>query len=106
MIGGSTPQSLNRNLNLVGGEGGAMRISVIIPVLNEEKSIATTLLALQRLKPDELILVDGESSDRTRQVCQRFGVKLYPSPRGRARQMNVGAQRGTCLLYTSDAADE
>jgi rSAM/selenodomain-associated transferase 2 len=95
MIGGSTPQSLNRNLNLVGGEGGAMRISVIIPVLNEEKSIATTLLALQRLKPDELILVDGESSDRTREVCQRFGVELYPSPRGRARQMNFGAQRGT-----------
>jgi glycosyltransferase involved in cell wall biosynthesis len=72
-----------------------MRISVIIPVLNEEKSIAATLLALQRLKPDELILVDGESSDGTREVCQRFGVELYPSPRGRARQMNFGAQRGT-----------
>jgi len=78
-----------------------MRISVIIPVLNEEKTIAATLLALQRLKPDELILVDGESSDGTREVCQRFGVELYPSPRGRARQMNFGAQRGTgdALLF-------
>ena len=72
-----------------------MRISVIIPVLNEEKSIAATLLELQRLKPDELILVDGGSSDGTREVCQRFGVEFYPSPRGRARQMNFGAQRGT-----------
>src|SRR4249919_2562589 len=94
-IGDSTPQSLNRNRNLVGSEGGAMRISVIIPVLNEEKSIAATLLELQRLKPDELILVDGGSSDGTREVCQRFGVEFYPSSRGRARQMNFGAQRGT-----------
>ena len=62
-----------------------MRISVIIPVLNEEKTIAATLLALQRLKPDELILVDGESSDGTREVCQRFGVELYPvAPRAGA----------------------
>ncbi|MGH8524794.1 MAG: glycosyltransferase, partial [Gammaproteobacteria bacterium] len=72
-----------------------MRTSVIIPVLNEEKSIAATLLELQRLKPDEVIIVDGGSSDRTREVCQRFGVELYPSCRGRARQMNFGAQRGT-----------
>jgi rSAM/selenodomain-associated transferase 2 len=77
------------------GEGDAMRISVIIPVLNEEKSIAATLLELQRLKPDEVIIVDGGSGDRTRDVCQRFGVELYSSPRGRARQMNFGAQRGT-----------
>lgn len=72
-----------------------MRISIIIPVLNEEKTIAGTLLALQRLKPDELILVDGGSSDGTGEICRKFGVELYPSPRGRARQMNFGAQRGT-----------
>jgi rSAM/selenodomain-associated transferase 2 len=71
-----------------------MRISVIIPVLNEEKSIAATLQGLERLKPDELIVVDGGSSDGTREVCQRFGVELYATPRGRARQMNFGAQRG------------
>lgn len=72
-----------------------MRISVIIPVLNEAKTIATTLMALQRLKPDELILVDGGSNDGTREVCRKFGMELYPSPRGRARQMNLGGQRGT-----------
>lgn len=72
-----------------------MRISVIIPVLNEEKSIAATLPELQRLKPDELILVDGGSSDGTREVCQRFGAEFYPSSGGRARQMNFGAQCGT-----------
>jgi rSAM/selenodomain-associated transferase 2 len=72
-----------------------MRISVIVPVLNEEKSIAASLMELQRLKPEEMIIVDGGSSDETREICQRFGVELYPSPPGRARQMNFGAQRAT-----------
>ena len=72
-----------------------MRISVIVPILNEEKTIAATLLALQRLKPDELIVVDGGSSDGTGEVCRQFGVEPHSSPRGRARQMNLGAQHGT-----------
>lgn len=72
-----------------------MRISVIVPILNEEKTIAGMLLALRGLQPDELILVDGGSSDGTRQVCRQFGLEPYSSPRGRARQMNFGAQRGT-----------
>jgi rSAM/selenodomain-associated transferase 2 len=78
-----------------------MRISVIIPVLNEEKSIAATLTELQRLRPEEMILVDGGSSDATREICQRFGVELYQSPPGRAAQMNFGAQRasGDVLLF-------
>jgi rSAM/selenodomain-associated transferase 2 len=78
-----------------------MRISVIVPVFNEEKNIAVTLAELQRLKPDEMILVDGGSSDATRKICQRFGVELYLSRPGRAAQMNFGAQRasGDVLLF-------
>ena len=78
-----------------------MRISVIIPVLNEEKNIAATLQQLRRLNPDELIVVDGGSNDRTRDVCRGFGVHLCETPSGRARQMNFGAQRafGDVLLF-------
>lgn len=72
-----------------------MRISVIIPALNEEKNIAVTLQELGRLKPDELIVVDGGSADGTREVCQRFGAELHATPKGRARQMNFGARRAT-----------
>jgi rSAM/selenodomain-associated transferase 2 len=72
-----------------------MRISVIIPILNEENTIAATLVALQELKPDELILVDGGSTDKTREVCRQFGAEPFSSPRGRARQMNFGAARAT-----------
>ena len=78
-----------------------MRISVIIPVFNEEKNIAATLQRLERLDPEALILVDGGSTDGTRQICQGFGVDLYVTPKGRAQQMNFGARRasGDVLLF-------
>lgn len=72
-----------------------MRISVVIPVLNEEKSIAATLAALAPLKPHELIIVDGGSSDRTAEICNRFGAKVLSSLRGRGLQMNHGARQAT-----------
>jgi rSAM/selenodomain-associated transferase 2 len=72
-----------------------MRLSVIIPVLNEEKSIATTLAALRPLKPDELLIVDGSSTDGTKQICRRLGITVISSARGRAVQMNSGASHAT-----------
>lgn len=78
-----------------------MQISVIVPVLNEEKNIAATLAALAALAPDEIIVVDGGSVDRTRGIAGEFPVKIISSERGRARQMNCGAQaaRGNVLLF-------
>lgn len=78
-----------------------MRISVIIPVLNEEKSIVTTVTALLPLKPDELFIVDGGSTDRTQEICRRLGVNVISSSRGRAVQMNAGAKlaTGDVLLF-------
>lgn len=78
-----------------------MNISVIVPVLNEEKSIAATLQALARLQPYETIVVDGGSQDRTAEIAAEFGVKVIPSERGRARQMNRGAREasGDVLLF-------
>ncbi|HYA29496.1 MAG TPA: TIGR04283 family arsenosugar biosynthesis glycosyltransferase [Acidobacteriota bacterium] len=78
-----------------------MFISVIIPVLNEEKSIAATLEALLALAPHEVILVDGGSTDGTRTIAEEYGVKITASERGRARQMNCGAREasGDVLLF-------
>jgi rSAM/selenodomain-associated transferase 2 len=78
-----------------------MNISVIIPVLNEEKNIAATLQSLARFAPFEIIVVDGGSTDRTAEICQQFGVKVMASARGRARQMNSGANAasGDILLF-------
>jgi rSAM/selenodomain-associated transferase 2 len=72
-----------------------MRISVIMPMLNEEKSSGSTLAALSALKPHEIIVVDGGSTDRTREICARAGAKVLISGRGRARQMNRGALEAT-----------
>ena len=73
----------------------AMRISIVIPVLNEEKSIAETVAALMPLNPHELIIVDGGSSDRTHEICSRLDVTVLSSPRGRGLQMNHGARQAT-----------
>ncbi len=78
-----------------------MNISVIIPVLNEARTVAVTLEALIRLSPHEIIVVDGGSTDRTAEICQQFGVKVMASAPSRARQMNSGAKAasGDILLF-------
>jgi rSAM/selenodomain-associated transferase 2 len=72
-----------------------MKISVIVPVLDEEKQLATTLEGLLALAPHEILVVDGGSSDRSREIAGRFGVHVIPAERGRARQMNRGAAQAT-----------
>jgi len=72
-----------------------MRISVILPVLNEEKTISRTLAAVMALHPHEIIVVDGGSADRTRRISVEAGAKVLMTGPGRARQMNRGALEAT-----------
>jgi rSAM/selenodomain-associated transferase 2 len=70
------------------------RISIIMPCLNEAAQIGDTLAALQPLRQQglQLILVDGGSSDGTRQRAAGLVDRLEQSAPGRARQMNHGAR--------------
>lgn len=66
-------------------------ISIIVPVLNEEKTIEGLLLELKALEGDkEIIVVDGGSVDRTAEIAARHAV-FISGVSGRARQMNRGA---------------
>ena len=72
-----------------------MNVSVIVPVLNEEKTIDAALAALMALKPPEVIVVDGGSRDRTREISEQMGAVVITCAPSRARQMNCGARQAT-----------
>jgi uncharacterized protein len=77
------------------------KISVIIPTLNEEQSIESTLVDLaKRHHPDEVIVVDGGSHDRTMAIASRY-ARVLNVEKGRAVQMNAGAEAagGDILLF-------
>lgn len=80
-----------------------MKISIIIPVLNEASVIVQTLSPLQplRQKGHEVIVVDGGSDDDTMFLSKPLADEVIQSPRGRSRQMNTGATlaRGDILLF-------
>ena len=72
-------------------------ISVIIPTLNAEKSLAETLGALVPAAVDglirEAIVVDGGSSDRTKAIVDAAGADLVRGGNGRGTQLAAGAAR-------------
>jgi rSAM/selenodomain-associated transferase 2 len=88
-----------------------MTISVIIPTLNEERTIMATLAHTAALGFNELIVVDGGSLDQTPVLVESYRRKTQPpaqspiqlviTPCGRARQMNEGARTsgGEILLF-------
>jgi rSAM/selenodomain-associated transferase 2 len=79
------------------------RLSIIVPVLNEEAGIAAALQALVplRARGAEVIVVDGGSADRTAALAGPLCDRLIVAPRGRAAQMNAGAgaAHGDVLLF-------
>lgn len=78
-----------------------MRLSIIIPVLNEAERLQGLLGHLASLRDSEVIVVDGGSEDGSRQAALRAGAQVIFSERGRARQMNAGAAvaQGDILLF-------
>ncbi len=78
-----------------------MKISVIIPVLNEAPILETALRQINTLQGDfEVIVVDGGSIDDTESIAARY-ARVLNSPKGRSTQMNLGAgaAAGNVLLF-------
>ena len=71
----------------------ARQVSIIVPVLNEAASIGRFLRCLRERAGDaEIIIVDGGSSDATVDLARSHCDRCLYAPRGRALQMNAGAQ--------------
>lgn len=72
-------------------------ISIVLPVLNEAAHIVACLEALQPLRSQhcELIIADGGSRDQTVAFAEPLADRVIISPKGRAAQMNTGAQQAS-----------
>jgi glycosyltransferase involved in cell wall biosynthesis len=82
-------------------------ISVIIPTMNEEEHIGYCLGSLRAQNMDEgsyeIIVVDGNSSDKTRDLAARYADKVVTQHRkgiGGARKDGVEAAEGDLLVFT------
>jgi rSAM/selenodomain-associated transferase 2 len=80
-----------------------MKLSVIMPVLNEADGIAEALTSLAPLRARgvEVVVADGGSSDATVALARPLADLVIAAPRGRGSQMNAGAAAsgGDVLLF-------
>src|SRR5467141_974915 len=80
----------------------ATNVSVIIPALNEEESIAAVVReCLATHLPYEVIVVDNGSSDRTAQRARKAGARVVAEPKpgyGRACMAGVRALAPQCEI--------
>jgi len=83
-----------------------VKLTIIMPVYNEESGLPDTIAALEKLDPapDEILLIDGISDDDSIEIAQAAGLTIIPCPkRGRAAQINhgVGLASGDiiCILH-------
>jgi rSAM/selenodomain-associated transferase 2 len=78
-------------------------LSIVMPALNEAAVVETALAALQPLRARgvEVVLTDGGSQDGTPALAGPWVDAVVAAPRGRAVQMNAGAERarGPLLLF-------
>jgi rSAM/selenodomain-associated transferase 2 len=78
-----------------------LKISIIIPVLNEAFTIAQVISTARNAENLEIIVVDGGSSDGTVEIAKSLSDRVISTTPGRATQMNAGAavSTGDILLF-------
>jgi glycosyltransferase involved in cell wall biosynthesis len=82
------------------------KVTILIPAFDEEAALPKTIASIKAMEPppDEVILVDGGSSDQTVSLAREADFRVEISPkRGRGAQVNFGVERATgeiiCVLH-------
>ncbi|MCL4350287.1 MAG: glycosyltransferase family 2 protein [Candidatus Thermoplasmatota archaeon] len=78
-----------------------MRVSIVIPTMNEEKTIGQVIDSLKYLKPDEIFVVDTNSTDKTREIAESKGAIIIDEPRrgyGRAYKTGIEKCNGDIIV--------
>lgn len=83
-----------------------IRVTILIPTWNEEQAVPATLASLRAMDPppDEVLLVDGGSTDATVSIAQNAGITAVIAPKkGRGAQINHGVAMASgevvCVLH-------
>ena len=76
-------------------------ISIIIPTRNEADNIGRILPEVLAVSGVEVLVVDGDSTDKTVDITKSLGAQVLSTSPGRAKQMNAGAEaaHGDILLF-------
>lgn len=82
-----------------------MEMAVVIPTLNEEKTIGLCLQAVGKATGIEVVVSDGGSTDNTRELASAAGARVVEGAHGRGPQLNLGgrsAAAGRLLFLHAD----
>jgi len=86
---------------LANGKFDVMKVSVVIPAYNEEQCLPDTLDRISKALaaaacPSEIIVVDNDSQDKTKQIAEAFGAKIFLEKEHKiSRVRNTGAENST-----------
>ena len=79
------------------------RISIIIPTINEANNLPLLLSDLSLIqKEGEILIIDCGSEDRTLDIANIYGAKIYKSKeKNRGLQLDIGAKNsiGEWLIF-------
>jgi rSAM/selenodomain-associated transferase 2 len=94
-------QSKRKAVSSPSGNSNRVRLSVVIPALNEAASIARAVDSAWQAGAAEVLVADGGSSDDTAGIAADGRATVIMTPRGRAIQQNFGARQagGDVLLF-------
>jgi rSAM/selenodomain-associated transferase 2 len=99
---------MSNSLNSPNTRAGGVRsqrpapiVSIVMPVLNEARTIAHTLFALKPLRQRgvEIVVVDGGSRDETALLARPLADQVIRAPGSRAHRMNEGAKAANGFIF-------